>query len=141
MGIPGQTDEEVLDLVRFYSKNRVNRIHVFFLRYYPKTEIAEKFSLTNNSAEDAKPFTVGGNTVTPNLIKLRALFSLLHFLPNWLLNRLLRCKVYKHIPAAPLCFFNACTNITSGLGSDWMMRSRHLKRYVYYITRKLWKKK
>jgi radical SAM superfamily enzyme YgiQ (UPF0313 family) len=41
MGIPGETEEDMVDALRFYNKERPDIVSVFWLSYYPKSAILE----------------------------------------------------------------------------------------------------
>ncbi len=140
IGIPGQTATEIKELIKFYCKNKVNRIHVFWLRYYPKTEITERFKLEQNPIEKERmrPFTLGGDVFAKELNKMRALFVLLNFLPKKLIYFILSKNLYKYIPSFPLVPLNILSNLTSGSASDMITRRREFKKYIIYIKRKIW---
>lgn len=81
IGIPGQSENEVKDMVRFYARNRVNRVHIFWLRYYPKTEISDRFK-EPDSNHPQRPFTMGGDVLKKEMVRLRILFSLTQVFPK-----------------------------------------------------------
>ena len=39
LNIPGQTEEEIIDMVRFYTENRPDRVNAYWLTYFPGTKI------------------------------------------------------------------------------------------------------
>ncbi|MBI4846241.1 MAG: B12-binding domain-containing radical SAM protein [Candidatus Omnitrophica bacterium] len=138
IGIPGQCIDEIKELVKFYCRNKVGRIHVNWLRYYPKTKITDKFGqgMQGIRKRDIKPFTLGGDVFNEELNKMRVIFALINFLPNKLICFILRSNVYKYLPSFPLVFINIFSNLKSGAASNKITRKREFLRYYTYIKKK-----
>ncbi|MCG2712353.1 MAG: B12-binding domain-containing radical SAM protein [Candidatus Omnitrophica bacterium] len=139
IGIPGQSENEVKDMVRFYTRNRVNRVHIFWLRYYPKTDISNRFK-EHDSEHTQRPFTMGGDVFKKEMVKLRILFSLAQLFPMTVIDFFLKKRVYYFMPVWPLFLINIFSNITSGTYSDKITRRREKTKYLYYIRKRLWQK-
>ncbi|MCP4649223.1 MAG: B12-binding domain-containing radical SAM protein [PVC group bacterium] len=140
IGLPGQSHEEIKDMVRFYAKNRVSRIHVFWLRYYPHTVMTEKFKNSACEQEDSKKtFTRGGDVFDRELNKLRSLFSLVYIIPKSWISFIIAKKLYRSFFFLPVFLLNIFSNLTGTSEADKITRKRSFFRYVIYIKGKLWK--
>ncbi len=139
IGIPGQSENELKDMVRFYARNRVNRVHVFWLRYYPKTEISNRFK-EHASKHLRRPFTIGGDVLNKKKVKLRMLFSLTQIFPKQVIDFFLKSGLYYLMPVWPLFLINIFSNITSGTSSDKITRRREKLKYMFYIREKIWQR-
>ncbi|MFH2136985.1 MAG: radical SAM protein [Candidatus Omnitrophota bacterium] len=139
IGIPHQSEEEIKDLVRFYCKNKVDRIHVFWLRYYPRTKITEQFKPEQFDGQglQTNTFTQGGDVYSKQLSKLRVLFVLLNFLPPGVIYFILEKKIYKYTWPVSLFLLDLISNIFSGSYADKITRQREFQRYLIYIKRSL----
>lgn len=140
VGIPEQGEDEIKDMVRFYACNRVNRVHIFWLRFYPKTELTDRFK-KQNLLDRQRPFTMGGDVQEKDIVKLRMLFSFTQFFPKSVVDFFIKNKRYSRLPGWPLLFMNLLSNLTSGTYSDRITRKREQLKYFYYIRERLWRKK
>ncbi len=108
LGIPGDTLELQEESVRFFNKYRPSLVSVFWLTYYPKTPIVEiarskgivdeddinnieegtrltdESYLTGGSMRDAEPY-----------YGISLLLNYLPILPRWLINLLVRTRLYR----------------------------------------------
>lgn len=112
IGIPGQKEEEIADLIRFYNRHRVDFIKLLWLRYYPKIEIVD---IAKNmgvlSGPDikridrglhSKPFTQTCEGDNPLFNRLRNLGILLPLLPRRLVSFVLERRLYRFMPGVDL---------------------------------------
>lgn len=141
LGIPGQSEEELVDLIEFHNKNRVSRMHILWLRHYPKTtiiEIAKKYGYLNesdidriNQATFVSPYTQGGNTYNKRLAKFQTFFVLLPLLPKKLITIIAKKKYYRYLPTVVPFILRIFANIfESSSRFDYIMRKRALFRYL-----------
>lgn len=149
-GIPGQTIEEILDLARFYNKNRVTRLYFYGLRYYPKTKIVtiakdkkvltDKDILSIEKGEEYLTFVRGGHLMgSKELNKLRTFFTMLPFLPRSVNNFIIEKRIYRFFPTFPYFILVVFSNwIRIRYKYNWMLR-RTLKRYIIFIARKIFR--
>ncbi len=140
LGLPGQTQEDILELVRFYNQRRVGRIYSFWLRYYPRvkiTEWAKDQGILNDKQYDdimegkaGRPFSRGGDTSRKDLIKLQTLIFLIPFCPKNIITWLAEKNRYRYLPS----FFSpavlaAFTSLFSRAFNDKIVREKVLVRY------------
>jgi anaerobic magnesium-protoporphyrin IX monomethyl ester cyclase len=147
LGLPNQTQEEIHDLALFYAKNPPTRINIYFLRYYPKTEIidiAEKKGILNKEdikklelAEKVTFFTCGGDTYKKEHSKFLALFSCL---PNIPIKRIrifiVKKRLYRFFLHIDPVFIRAIFRLIY-YGKYEIYMNFAKKKYIYYSLRKL----
>lgn len=108
-------DADHIDAVRKYARARPNNINCFWIRYYPGTQIVE-FARSQGllSDEDVEAIDSGvqkdsfrGGSVkdTTSLVKIQALFTLVPFLSEKTILKLLDREWYKLAPKSFLMFF------------------------------------
>lgn len=99
--LPTQTDEDIKAMARFFSKNPVDRVLSFKLRYYPKIKInhiAESINhlpaeeIAKMEQSDSYLATMGPSSHDKNLLFLASISSLL---PQNIVELLLKYKLYK----------------------------------------------
>lgn len=108
IGIPNQKEEEMVDLLRFYNRHRVDYIKLLWLRYYPKIEIvnvarglgvlSDADVAAINNGQDARPFTETTKYDNPVFGRIRNLGILLPVLPRRLASILIEKRLYRFFP-------------------------------------------
>lgn len=103
-GFPGQTEDELKKLAEFYAYNLPNRIHICYMRYYPKLEInkiaLEKKVLTKERIEEleygknSRTMLTGGDSFCKELAQFEILFYLFRFLPVKVRLFLIKKEIY-----------------------------------------------
>jgi radical SAM superfamily enzyme YgiQ (UPF0313 family) len=145
-GLPGETEDDIIDLAKFYNKRRANRIYFFWLRFYPNiaiTEYVKKTGLLSDSqyedimdGKDANPFSRGGDVRCKKTANLQFLFFSMHFLPPVIFKYLITHKFYRlfphmHKPAVLAAF----TSLFSSAFNDRIVHKRESMRYFYSLMR------
>jgi len=144
IGLPQETEKDLIEMAKFYNKNRPDRICIFWLVYFPKTPIInsglKEGILTNNLINklEKNPCTVANtlqNEVHPrNKIKYHWLLLILHFLPpvfyNWLINK----KLYRFLPLFNPAVIEAPLTMLTKDRLD-IPRKRYYVRYFYFARR------
>jgi len=51
VGLPGDTKEDYIDIIRFHSQHKVQAVNLYNLQCFPKTKIIEKMGLSKESIE------------------------------------------------------------------------------------------
>lgn len=133
LGLPGQNDDDVIELLKFYNENRPTRNHFFWLRYYPGVAL----SRPDDQGESKKPrradvFTRGGDTfhtLNPHLVMLLYLQPLL---PPAFVAGIIEKRSWEHLPVFPLPALNIFANLTSRTYCDMISRRRALYRYLFF---------
>ncbi len=150
LGLPQDTADDYLEMVRFYSRNRVQMINVYNLQYFPKTKIIEKMNLPAekiekiNQALDFAPFEIF--RPDNDFFIYKAAVSLLPVLPGSWVRFLLDKKMYRTVKfLAGLCsgfdYFSVFCNPAEGIrrfylaGGFFIGRKVSSQRYHKYIPR------
>jgi len=152
-GLPGEDQNDIIDLARFYNIKRVNRIYFFWLRFYPKiaiTEWAREQRLLNiadyeeiMNGERNRPFARGGDRVNRNLVKLQFLFLIIPFLPKFIVRFIIKSRIYQYLPmvdspgilAAFTSLFSTSFNDRIVHKKEFLRYSNTLKTFVLQIFR------
>lgn len=109
LGLPGEREEDLVEMANFYLENPVRgRIAVFRLIYFPNTPIVQKGLergvLNGNMLEKLaeEPYyianTVQGRFHKKELIRYHLLLLCVHFFPKWLGRWVVRKKIYNFFP-------------------------------------------
>ncbi len=138
LGLPGQENSELMELLKFYNENRVDQINIYWLRYFPKTEIvdiAKRGGFLNDGQIEnleecvsSKRFTSGGDTFNKNESKIGSLILLTQVLPKGVVDFLVRRKLYKLSP--PINLYT--TSIFISIFKNIIKNKR--KIYVKYFS-------
>ncbi|NQU09058.1 MAG: cobalamin B12-binding domain-containing protein [Candidatus Abyssubacteria bacterium] len=140
LGLPLHVDADHIDAVRQYARVRPNNINCFWLRYYPGTQIVE-FARSHGllSDEDVEAIEDGvqenffrGGSVkdTSFLVKIQALFTLVPFVSEKMILKLLDRQWYKLAPKSFLIFFAVPRLIQMPFHRDiWYYAKRSLFRF------------
>lgn len=101
-GFSDSPEEEMKDFIRFYNRNRPNKIYIFEHRPFPNTEIVEILSHKNeDSIEGLPPFTITTNATSKRVRQLELLLVLIYFMPRNLIKFLLNKQIYRFFPPVP----------------------------------------
>jgi anaerobic magnesium-protoporphyrin IX monomethyl ester cyclase len=144
LGLPTQKEKNLIDMVNFFNENRISVPQIFWIRYYPKTEmvnIAMKEGILQdkecNEPDSCGAFYVRGSAYNPRFAKIGNLFYLCCLLPKWLVRLMVKKRVYEYFP--PALFKAFFSNIIDakifimwyfGLGKQ---RIYFGKRRLYYL--------
>ncbi|MFA6030857.1 MAG: radical SAM protein [Elusimicrobiota bacterium] len=111
-GLPGQSEAELEEIVRFCSRHPADFHDVNWLRYYPGTE-AVALGLSCGALDagavaaleggcEFRPYAHGGHARTPERSRLRNLVFLTSFLPGAWTRALLRPSLRRFVPTSDL---------------------------------------
>jgi radical SAM superfamily enzyme YgiQ (UPF0313 family) len=108
LGLPTQTEDDLIHMLRFYNQTRPNRLSLYFIRYYPRTKIIESALeegiLTRENVEEinqglnARSFIQGGTIRKPNFARIQGFLTLIPVLPAWLNRFLINIRFYRVMP-------------------------------------------
>jgi radical SAM superfamily enzyme YgiQ (UPF0313 family) len=111
LGLPHQGQEELLDLIKFYNKNRIMKIYCFGFRHYPATDIVEYSRnaglLTDEDVDNlengvnVKTFIQSGDILSREAKQLQTFFAFLLYLPEQINNYILEKKLYRFFIPLP----------------------------------------
>jgi len=144
-GVPGESDEGLEKTAYFYDECLPDHIEIFWLRYYPKTNILEwafdNGFVSKEEIEDIEEGKVSGGIVVGSrhskslTKKFVLLFYLFHFLPRWLRQLVLQKKLYRFLPSSfPPISLYIVSRILKRAKYDVNI-SRTIRRYMYYMLR------
>jgi hypothetical protein len=149
IGISGQTEEEIIELVKFcHHRKNVKAIYFFWLRYFPNFDITVEArkrgyleSLKFEEIMDglsSRPFGVGGDVLNNNLKRLMILFLLMKLLPQVIIRYLIKKKIYRVFPACiPLrVWFSLYAFFSPSFEINYYRKKDHC-RYRHFIKNKL----
>ena len=108
LGLPTQTEDDLIHMLNFYNQTRPNRLSLYFIRYYPRTKIIESALeegiLTAEDVEEinkglnARSFIQGGTIRKLNFARIQGFLTLIPVLPAWLNRFLINIKFYRIMP-------------------------------------------
>ena len=113
IGLPGQSENDLIELARFCSKYRFGTPLVFWLQNFPKTAIAEmvKKRESKNSANNFKKYglfsgyMLEGDTFDVSLSRLRFFISLTMLFSEETVEYIIQKKLYRFFPAHHHIFY------------------------------------
>jgi hypothetical protein len=146
LGLPTQTEQDVVDMLSFYNETRPSRLSVYFLRYYPKTQIidtaCEQHILTPEDVEEiniglqARSFIQGGTITTKSFARLQSYLVFLLVLPKWLNRFLIRKRFYTIMPVFGMLAHSFARLLDRNKDYD-VDAERFVKRYRLYVPKRI----
>lgn len=108
-GVPGQTNEDLIDMARYYSVHRPDRLGMYWLTYFPGTSIIsiaqemghlgkEDIQRINDSPEGVTCYKPSPRQ-DPILVGLFGYINWVIFLPDWLNRIIVNKRYYRFWPA------------------------------------------
>lgn len=147
LGLPTQTEDDVVNMLKFYNETRPNRLSVYFLRYYPRTKIIdialEHHLLTPEDVETiniglkARSFIQGGTMPIKSFARIQSYLTLLLSLPKWLNRFLIRIKFYKIMPVFGMLAHSFARLLDRNKQYD-VDAARFVRRYKMYMLKKVY---
>jgi radical SAM superfamily enzyme YgiQ (UPF0313 family) len=155
LGIPGQDENEIIDIIQFLNKNKPDYVLINWLRYYPRTEVTNMmFKKGRLTADDVKniescreyiPFTYITSSFDPRLGKLGNLIITSMILPFWLINLIISKKLYRYLNTStylPLRLYAFGLSIFNAISSPkkrllYFTPTWQLKYHVYWSGKKM----
>mgnify|MGYP001601599158 CR=1 FL=1 len=154
LGLPGQTEEEVLKTLEFCATHKSDIASIYWLRYYPKTPLidtarkmkvlSEKDILTIEESREYNPYAIKGNTFNKRVSKIGNVILMSSFLPLAIVRFIIKTKCYRWAPSKNL-LFSAIALI--GIGKKLFRGKKnpfhyfgiidYFKFYLFYLKKKL----
>ncbi|MBN2459012.1 B12-binding domain-containing radical SAM protein [Candidatus Woesearchaeota archaeon] len=162
-GLPGQTEEELLEMARFYSENRVGLVSVYWLSYFPKTEIVDiarkrgilddsdiykinnalipEFCVTKNTHISSDKIK---NANAKNFSRIKNLVYFSAYAPKKLVSYIIKKRIFKLFPSANMFMINAFIARIKNmmLGNKRVILTDKISyQYLYFVVKKIipWK--
>jgi len=114
LGLPGQTEEELLENLEFCNKYKADIPAIYWLRYYPGTRIVETARnagllskqevLAIEESAEYNPYAMKGSTYQKDMAKIGNLILVSNLLPERFVNFLTKHRLYRFAPARNLLF-------------------------------------
>jgi len=106
IGLPGQTEKDLIDIARFCSRYRFGTPMVFWLSYFPRIEITESVGLkpdnrpinTQRNRGVSTGYVLGGDTFNPRFSRLRFLIILTTLFDEKAIEYIIKKKIYRFFP-------------------------------------------
>jgi len=143
LGVPDQTEGEILDTVDFYAEHPIDRVKMYWLTYFPGTTILDvamaKGALTEDENEELhadptmRSTEVNSPEDQPALNRLFAYAVLSPFLPKSLLPVIRKQRLYRFFPKLETEFLaTAMYQLKQGGGGMAHLEKRIIERYARY---------
>ncbi len=113
IGLPGEKDSDVVEMLRFYNRLRPGKIDIFYLKYYPGLEITRKsglgsadLSAISNGIKFSPPIVEADENFRNSrmLNKLILTATLMYIFPRKLVSLILDRKFYRFFPCFRSCY-------------------------------------
>ncbi len=149
LGLPGQGEEELAELARFYDRARPARINMYWLTYFAGArilEIAEESGWIPQAEAagyrvDPPPVAIHVNAPgkgTPTQRKFQTLLSLVLFLPRSWNEWILRRRAYRYLPVIdPFLLTGLIFNLRDRGAPPSLFQVRFFARYRTYVMRRM----
>jgi anaerobic magnesium-protoporphyrin IX monomethyl ester cyclase len=133
IGLPGQTEKDMLELARFCNEYRFGLPLIFWLNFFPKTQIAAEFqNRENRSLFDSgvrnlstAGFTITGDTYNIRFARIQFLIFLIPIFSSKAVDRIIRYKIYRFFPARhQILYFHAIKLLKKYLIDFWHLPKR-----------------
>ena len=144
IGLPGQSEEDILEMARFYNQHRVDRACVFWLIYFPRTAIVDtalKMGVLNKemarSLEEnplATANTLQNALHKKEMLRYHLLLLLLNFIPPRIYNFIINRKLYRYFPLINPALIEIPFTMLSKDRLD-IARRRYYIRYLYFMPK------
>ncbi len=150
VSVPGEKEEHLIDMARFYNELRPDILKFFWLKYYPKTEmidVAHRLGQLDDATrdrfhrgEDKNSIATGGSIPTSRAQKFYTLFVLLPYLKPKSVELILRHRLYRWLP--PMWFPRFSYLILRFLNQkdkkSEVVMHRYVQHYKRYVSERLW---
>ena len=146
-GIPGETEQHLLESLEFYNSVRPSRISDYYLRYYPGTEMVdiarEMGALDEATVEEleqgrgSRSFALGGTAdVTSPQRRLHFLLAVLLLLPAPLNRLIISRGLYRYFPRGD-ALPRVIIRLLDVLRKKDINAERYYGKYLYFLGRLL----
>ncbi len=145
VNLPGETEEDLIEMARFYNEYRPDVIKFYWLRYYPNTEIvgtANQMGILSDAEVKALDkgaglgsFMTGGYNPSQVSRQFYNLFVLIKVLPKNILERIIRYRLWLFVPPFGLLGISYAVSRLlnrSGANEEAMVR-RYVNHYKHHL--------
>lgn len=151
-GIPGEEEDDYLNLIRFYLEHPVDFLNVYWLIYFPRTEMVEQAEqlgvLDKNKIRNMELNPYGGDINrrtrlhSANLLRMKNLCEIYNYFPRPVIRFIMEHKLYKLLPPLNLFFPLRVMGVlrhvkngdfpapTTGYELVWLRHRRLLKHWI-----------
>lgn len=146
LGLPTQTEDDLINMLSFYNETRPNRLSLYFLRYFPRTKIVdialEHNLLTPQDVEEinegliARSFIQGGTFTIKRFARIQTYLVFLLALPRWLNKFLIRIKIYRILPDLGMLAHSIARVLDKNKQYD-VDAANFIARYKLFVLKKI----
>lgn len=114
IGLPKQTINDLENDFIFSAENKSDMSAIYWLRYYPNTDIIKKAKEENiltdeqikkiNESKEYLPYAITGNTFDPVYSKIANLILISKYIPSSAAKFIIKKKLYRFIPSKNFLF-------------------------------------
>lgn len=144
IGLPGESEGDLLEMAKFYNSHRAGRICVFWLIYFPRTSIvntALKMGILNRTTVkdlEEEPL-VTANTLQNKfhkneMLRYHLLLLLLNFIPSRIYNFIIDKRLYRYLPLINPALIEIPFTMLSKDRLD-IPRRRYYIRYLHFMPK------
>lgn len=146
-GIPGDSEQILIDAAKFYAEYRPQKIGCFWLSYFPKTAIIQTALASGSIGEDdikvindglGKILHFGGSvndTAQKEMIKnFEVLFKLIPLLPRKAIEKIISEKWYRKLSHIPF-FIILAIDVIAGIRYRSYHSFSYMRYYLKHIAR------
>lgn len=144
IGLPGEKEEDILEMAKFYNQHRVGRACIFWLIYFPRTAIVEtalKMGILDAETVESleKDPSATANTLQNRfhkreMLRYHLFLLLLCFMPRKIYSFIIDRKLYRYLPLINPAFIEIPFTMLSKDRLD-ISRRRYYIRYLHFIPR------
>jgi len=143
---PSETEEDMVEMAEFYNETRPDVLKVFWLRYFPGTEIVdigrEHGVLSDgdveriNNGEDLGSITIDSSSPALHR-KYYITYILTQVLPKSVAGSIIRRRLYRYFPVSflPGIAYTVYRLFTKKSADAEIMMRQHAARYKFYLKR------
>lgn len=146
LGLPGHDMTEATGLLRFYAESPADHHEVFWLRYYPRTQIVEYARDMGQLDEDdlaridesvhVSGIARGGDSFDEELARVQLALNLFPWLPGPARRALVDRGLFRHLPALSPMTITIGSRVVNHARFD-VWQGRTYRRYAVYTARHL----
>ena len=146
-GVPGETEDDLLESLRFYNEARPSRISSYHMRYYPATELLDEArasgaldAATVEALEEGRgseSFALGGTgEASEARQRLNTLLSMLLLLPAPLNRLIMSRRLYRFLPRNDAAL-RVLIRMADVLEKRDINAERYHGKYLHFLGRRL----
>ncbi len=146
INFPGETESDLKEMTLFYNETRPDILKIFWLRYFPGTEIVniavEKGVLNAEAVEKINAgrddYSITQSETAPKMHrKFYLLLTLSQVAPKKMIEKIVERRLYRFLPASFISrlAYTIIRIVTKKDRDSEVMMHQHIGRYKYYLKK------